>query len=54
LQAVFDERNGELRHVNADPVAAEFLGGVNGGATAAERVENQSATSGCAGGFPVD
>lgn len=27
LQAVLDERNGQLRHVNADPVAAEFLGG---------------------------
>jgi hypothetical protein len=41
LQAVFDERNGKLRHINADPVAAEFLGGVNRRAAAAERVEDE-------------
>jgi hypothetical protein len=40
LQAVLDEGNGESGHVNADPVAAEFLGGVNGRAAAAERVED--------------
>ena len=43
LQAVLDEGNGELRHVNADPVAAEFLGGVNGRAAAAERVQHHVA-----------
>ena len=39
LQAVLDEGNGQLRHVYADPVAAVLLGGVNGRAAAAERVE---------------
>ena len=43
LQAVLDERNGQLRHVNADPVAAEFLGGVNRRAAAAERVQHHVA-----------
>jgi len=32
-----------LRHVNADPIAAEFLGGVNRRAAAAERVEHRIA-----------
>ena len=41
LQAVLDERNGELSNINADPVAAEFLGGVNRRAAAAERVQHQ-------------
>ena len=42
-QAVLDERGGELGDVDADPFAAELLGGVNGGATAAEGVENEIA-----------
>ena len=43
LQAVLDEGNGQVRHINADPVAAEFLGGVNRRAAAAERVEHHVA-----------
>ena len=43
LQAVLDEGNGELRHVNADPVATEFLGGVNRRAAAAERIQHHVA-----------
>jgi hypothetical protein len=43
LQAVLDEGNGELGHVYANPVAAKFLGGVNGRAAAAERVEHHVA-----------
>ena len=43
LQAVLDEGNGQLRHVNADPVAAILLRCVNGCAAATERVEHEAA-----------
>ena len=39
-QAVLDDGNGELRDINADPIAVELLGGVNRRAAAAERVEH--------------
>src|ERR1035437_8320661 len=43
LQAVFDEGNRELRHVNADPVPAILLRCVNRRAAAAEGVEQEVA-----------
>lgn len=43
MPAVLDEANGQLRHVNADPVAAESLGGVNRRVTAASQVEHHVA-----------
>src|ERR1035437_1820807 len=43
LQAVFDEGNRELRHVNADPVPAILLRCVNRRAAAAEGVEHEVA-----------
>jgi hypothetical protein len=42
-QALLDQRDGEMRDVDADPLALELLGGVNGGAAAAERVEHHVA-----------
>lgn len=43
LHAFFDEGDGEVGDVDADPVAVEFLGGVDGGAAAAEGVEDEIA-----------
>ena len=42
-ETVFDERGGELGDVYAEPSAAEFFGGVNGGAAAAEGIEDEIA-----------
>ena len=42
-QPRLDERDGELRDVDANPVAAQLLGGVNRRAAAAEWVEHQIA-----------
>ena len=39
LEPFFDERNGEVRDVYADPLAVELLRGVNGHVATAERVE---------------
>ena len=43
LEPFFDERNGEVRDVDADPLAVELLRGVNGRAATAERVEHHVA-----------
>ena len=43
FEAVFDVRDGEMRHVNAEPRAAQFLRGVNRRAAAAERVKHDVA-----------
>jgi hypothetical protein len=39
-EAVFDECDGEVCDVDADPASVEFLGGDDGGAAAAEGVED--------------
>ncbi len=42
-EAVLDEANGQVRDVDADPTAAEGLGGIDRRAAAAERIEHKIA-----------
>jgi hypothetical protein len=48
-QAFFDQPDGQMGDVDADPLAAQLLGGVDGGAAAAERVEHHVAGVGRGG-----
>jgi hypothetical protein len=48
-QAALDQRDGEVGDVDADPLPAEFLRGVNRGVAATERVEHDIAGVGRGG-----
>ena len=48
-EAALDQVDGERSDIDADPLAAEFLGGVDGGAAAAERIEDDVAGIGRGG-----
>ena len=43
LKAALDEMVWEMRDIDADPAAVQFLRGMDGGAAAAKRIENEIA-----------
>jgi len=54
-RGVLDEGHGQVGDVDADPVALELLGGDDGGARAAEGVEDQVAlVAGCRDDAPEE
>ncbi len=48
-QALFDQADGKVGDVDANPLSPEFFGGVDGGAAAAERVKHHVAGVGRGG-----
>ena len=49
-----DQRDGQARHVDADPLAAQLFGGVDRGAAAAERIEHHIALVRRGGNDPLE